>query len=261
MGDFLRRLETHPIPVYVDAEKQGVLTHATMLQALIYPHLYTPATWRVLARHLAQVMDGNATETYLEYGDDKPDSIDEINDIIDLNDGASGPAHWPPDRQGLVDCLTPWYDSTPFFFQMNCEYYAKQQWAIPRTHGFVPRRRVRTAYPMLIVSTTYDPIYPMASAKVARQTFEDLRLIEIKGYGHCSLAQPSVCMARHLHAYLEHGVLPAHHTRCDGDRPYFHAHKKTTARRDLAGETDEDRIRAAQLAMSEAPRWRRRRLH
>lgn len=257
--DFLRHLEAHPIPVYVNAESQGVLTYAAMLQSVIYTQLYTPATWHVLARHLGQVMDGNATETYLRYGEDKADSIDEANDIIDLNDGASGSGHWPKGRQGLVDYLAPWYDSTPFFFQMNREYYAKQQWAIARTHSFKPPRRVRTAHPMLIVSTTYDPICPMASAKVARQAFEDSRLIEIKGYGHCSLAQPSLCMARHLRAYLEHGTMPDYHTVCDGDRPYFHPHETKMSPRHVAGETDDDKIRAAQLAMSEVARWRRRR--
>lgn len=254
---FLRYLEAHPIPVYVDAESQGVLTYGTVLQSVIYPQLYTPATWHVLARHLTQIMDGNATQTYLKYGDDKPDSVDEANDIIDLNDGASGPGHWPKGRQGLVDYLTPWYESTPFFFQMNREYYAKQQWAIPRTHSFVPPQRVRTAHPMLIVSTTYDPICPLASAKVAQQAFEDSRLVEIKGYGHCSLAQPSLCMARHLRAYLEHGTTPDSHTLCDGDRPYFHPHMKTRSPRHLAGETEDDKIRAAQLAMSKVARGRR----
>lgn len=221
--DFLRRLKTHPIPVYVNATTHGVLDHAVMLNSVIYGHLFMPSTWQTLAHHLAQVMDGNVTQAYLRYGRDEAiDTIDEANDIIDLNDGLSGPAHWPQGRQALIDFLMPWYKSSPFFFQMNREYYAKQQWLIPRTHRFVPPRLVRTAHPMLIVSTTYDPVCPLASAEVARDVFEGSRLVEVKGYGHCSLALPSFCLTGHVRAYLGDGTLPDRHTICEPDRPYFY---------------------------------------
>ncbi|KJZ68153.1 hypothetical protein HIM_12457 [Hirsutella minnesotensis 3608] len=221
--DFLRRLKSDPIPVYINTTTQGILNYATMLNGAIYSHLFTPSTWQTLARHLALVMDNNVTEAYLRYGRDSgPDNVVEDHDIIDLNDGVSGPAYWPQGREALVDFLTPWYDSSPFFFQMNREYYAKQQWPIPKTHNFVPPRRVQTAHPMLIVSTTYDPVCPLVSAKAIREVFEGSRLVEIKGYGHCSLALPSMCLTRHVRAYLQHGTLPDYHTMCEPDRPYFH---------------------------------------
>ncbi|KJZ72246.1 hypothetical protein HIM_08388 [Hirsutella minnesotensis 3608] len=221
--DFLRRLKSDPIPVYINTTTQGILNYATILNGAIYSHLFTPSTWHTLARHLALVMDNNVTEAYLRYGRDSgPDNVVEDHDIIDLNDGVSGPAYWPQGREALIDFLTPWYDSSPFFFQMNREYYAKQQWPIPKTHNFVPPRRVQTAHPMLIVSTTYDPVCPLVSAKVIREVFEGSRLFEIKGYGHCSLALPSMCLTRHVRAYLQHGTLPDYHTMCEPDRPYFH---------------------------------------
>lgn len=253
--DFLNRLKTHPIPVYVDTTTQGILSYATLLNGAIYGHLFSPNTWPTLARHLAQAMDGNVTETYLRYGrDDIYDTIDEANDIIDLNDGLSGPAHWPQGRQALVDFLVPWYESSPFFFQMNREYYAKQQWPIPKTHNFVPRRHVQTAHPMLIVSTTYDPVCPLASAKVARDIFHDSRLVEINGYGHCSMAAPSSCLGRHVRAYLQDGTLPGYHTMCEPDRPYFSQQEQVGAAWIPADATQRERFRPAQVVLSDATR-------
>ncbi|KJZ75769.1 hypothetical protein HIM_04926 [Hirsutella minnesotensis 3608] len=258
--DSLRRLKTRPIPVYVNPTTQGVLNYAAMLNGGIYSHLFTPNSWSMLARHLAHFLEGNATEAWLRYGrDEASDTIDEANDIIDLNDGASGAAFWPKDRRGLVEFLRPWYESSPFFFQMNREYYAKQQWPIPRTHKFVPPKKVHTAHPMLIVQTTFDPVCPMVSAQVARDVFVDSRLVEIKGYGHCSMALPSLCLAKHVRAYLENGTLPNRHTTCEPDRPYFYQPTTTKMARSLVTETEDDKIREAQLALSKARRWRLKR--
>ncbi|RDA90660.1 hypothetical protein CP533_6822 [Ophiocordyceps camponoti-saundersi (nom. inval.)] len=211
---FLRDLSAHPMPVYVDIFKQGVLDYSTVLNEMIYSSLFAPSTWPLLARRLAQIMDGNATEVFLAHGDydlgetGRTDGNDEVNDIVEINDGLSGPEHWPEGRKGLVNMLKPWYESSPFFFQMNREYYAKQQWTIEKGHDFVPKRKVRTTHPMLIISTTYDPICPLVSAKRSQETFENSSLIEIKGYGHCSLSLASLCMAKHLRRYLGNGTMP-----------------------------------------------------
>ncbi|KAM4065774.1 alpha/beta hydrolase fold domain-containing protein [Hirsutella rhossiliensis] len=254
---FLHRLKTHPIPVYINATTQGILNHATMLNGAIYSHLFNPSTWHTLAHNLAQVMDGNVTEAYLRYGSDEAsDTIDEANDIIDLNDGLSGPAYWPQGRQALIDFLMPWYKSSPFFFQMNREYYAKQQWPIPKTHNFVPRRLVQTSHPLLVVSTTYDPVCPLVSAKVAREVFRGSSLVEIKGYGHCSLALPSSCLARHVRAYLQDGTLPDYHTTCEPDRPYFHQQERGGAAQLPEDRTGQERIFPAQVVLSDVTRRR-----
>ncbi|RCI13750.1 hypothetical protein L249_8311 [Ophiocordyceps polyrhachis-furcata BCC 54312] len=258
---FLRNLSAHPMPVYVDVFKQGVLDYSTVLNEVIYSSLFAPSTWPLLARRLAQVMDGNATEVFLAHGDydlgekRRTEGNDEVNDIVEINDGLSGPEHWPEGRKGLVNMLKPWYDSSPFFFQMNREYYAKQQWTIEKGHSFVPKRKVRTTHPMLIISTTYDPICPLVSAKRSQEVFENSSLIEIKGYGHCSLSLASLCMAKHLRRYLGNGTMPeSSHSLCEADRPYFPV--LTEPR--LAVE-EEPRISSAQVALAEVSRMRRRR--
>lgn len=52
--------------------------------------------------------------------------------------------------------------------------------------------------------------------------FVDSRLVEVKGYGHCSLAIPSKCMAQHIRSFLYNGTLPeTQHTQCERDGEYF----------------------------------------
>ncbi|PHH72179.1 hypothetical protein CDD80_4720 [Ophiocordyceps camponoti-rufipedis] len=266
LNDFLRELSAHPIPVYVDIFKQGVLDYSTVLNEVIYASLFVPTTWPKLAHKLTQVMDGNATQVFLDHGDyDSTDDRrangnDEVNDIIELNDGATGPKYWPQGREALVEMLKPWYKSSPFFYQMNRAYYAKQRWPIEKSHSFVPQRHVQTAHPMLIISTTYDPICPLASAKRSQQTFANSSLIEVRGYGHCSLALASLCMAKHVRRYLDSGIMPDAYTVCDSDRPYFPGQKPTKPTADHGfSELDVTRINAAQVALAEVPRLLRQR--
>ncbi|PFH62763.1 hypothetical protein XA68_11986 [Ophiocordyceps unilateralis] len=91
---FLRQLSAHPMPVYVDIFKQGVLDYSTVLNEVIYSSLFAPSSWPLLARRLVQIMEGNATEVFLAHGDydlgDKrrANGNDEVNDIVEINDGA-----------------------------------------------------------------------------------------------------------------------------------------------------------------------------
>ncbi|KAK4095884.1 hypothetical protein N658DRAFT_390614, partial [Parathielavia hyrcaniae] len=74
-----------------------------------------------------------------------------------------------------------------------------------------------TAYPLLLFSTTYDPVCPLMSARSAKEAFEGSRIVEVKGYGHSSLAVPSLCVARHVRDYLYEGKLPDAHVQCEPD--------------------------------------------
>ncbi|KAF3481025.1 uncharacterized protein GIQ15_06372 [Arthroderma uncinatum] len=140
---------------------------------------------------------------------------------IHLKDGPSGPKYWPQGRTNLLDKLLPWYGNSSFAFAQNKLYYAKQQWRIPRTHGFVPRIDVETAHPLLVLSMTFDPVCPLASARVGAESFRGSRLVEVKGYGHCSQAMKSSCAVAHIRNFLQEGVLPDTHVQCEVDNEYY----------------------------------------
>lgn len=97
----------------------------------------------------------------------------------------------------------------------------ERRWLIPHTHDFVPKEKVETAHPLLILTTSYDPICPIKGAFVARDIFVGSQIVESKAYGHCSDAMPSLCVARHVKAYFDEGTVPENHTICEIDGEYF----------------------------------------
>lgn len=148
-------------------------------------------------------------------------------EFITLNDGFSGPEHWPQDRQTFLDKIAPLFNHSLFSPAQSKMYYMRQNWAIPKTHSYVPRKGVKTAHPLLILSTTYDTVCPLIAARSANEAFEGSKVVEVKGYGHCSVSVPSVCIAKHVRAFLYEGKLPDTYTQCEVDSPYFHGSDKS----------------------------------
>ena len=153
-------LAEQPLSVYVNNSVYGTLDHKKIMYDAIFPALYKPLAWYDLAERLAGILDGNATGALLAYGlEDTPwNLVGEANNFVTLNDGLTGPKHWPEDRDGLLDIVTPFFNSTLFGAVQIRDYFEKQQWLIQTTHNYVPRDRVSTAHPLLILSTTYDPV-------------------------------------------------------------------------------------------------------
>jgi hypothetical protein len=96
---------------------------------------------------------------------------------------------------------------------VSSNVFDRASWSIPTTHTFHPQYhpeypRFKTASPILVLSTTYDPICPLVSAKKAHDSFEGAGFVEQKSYGHCSISMPSLCTAKHVKAYFNDGTLP-----------------------------------------------------
>lgn len=81
----------------------------------------------------------------------------------------------------------------------------------------------RTANPVLVVGTAYDPstAYPNSQAMV--KELADARLLTNEGYGHTALLNPSSCVQDHESRYFVDGVLPPVGTTCRQDTPPFPA--------------------------------------
>lgn len=221
---FINNLRSKPLSVYVNTTINGVLDDYEMWYDGIFRELYRPKNWPQLADRLAKLLDGNATDAFIAYGQgDTFSSLiqGESNQLIHLNDCPTGPKHWRQDRLDLLEKLLPFFDAN-FFARTEQElYYMKQQWDIPSTNNYTPKRGVVTAHPLLVVSTTYDPVCPLVSAQGARDAFNGSRIIEVKGYGHCSLAKPSVCAGKYIRDYLSTGALPDTDVQCEIDGNYF----------------------------------------
>ena len=205
---------------------------AAMLEAMA-GNFYSPLTqWPVLAAFLDQEMKGNISETEEELSAQLYTEIDDILKHpklsslgqgeylarVRLNDGATGPQHWPQEQEEIQKIAVEFFEKNPFYGRgFSYTTFLSALWDIPKTHSFIPQQNVTTAHPLLIISTSYDHITPLASAKVARDTFLDSRLIEVKGFGHCGISIPSACLVRRFQEFLYNGTLPDDDVRCEAD--------------------------------------------
>lgn len=91
-------------------------------------------------------------------------------------------------------------------------------WKIRAKHRYMgPFEAAKTANPMLVVSTTWDPVCPLHHAKRVSERFPGSRLLEQRSHGHCSISSTSVCTAKAIRAYFEDGTLPDEGTICEPD--------------------------------------------
>ena len=218
IDDFLVKLEEEPIPVYLNNSNYGSLTYRKIVTNGIFLALYRPTlTWPILAENLAALLNGNATPAYNAYSDSWVASVlgDESPTFVVLNDnwktGLEAPAHGIKPLQHYistrpdVSILLSKYEAS--------DIYDRASWSIPKTHKFHPQYhpefpRFKTAEPILVLSTTYDPVCPLISARKAHNSFEGAGFLEQKSYGHCVISMPSLCTARHVNRYFNEGVLP-----------------------------------------------------
>ena len=78
----------------------------------------------------------------------------------------------------------------------------------------------RTAKPVLVVGTRYDPATRYQGAVKVARTLPGARLLSLDGYGHTSI-QASSCVDGYTADYLVSGALPPAGTVCQPDRQPF----------------------------------------
>ncbi|KAJ2904845.1 hypothetical protein MKZ38_007037 [Zalerion maritima] len=92
-------------------------------------------------------------------------------------------------------------------------------------------KKIKTSFPLLVMTNTYDPVTPKAAAIKMTKKFEGARLLEQEAIGHCTLAATSLCTLMNVRKYIRDGTLPEEPIFSDGkwtvcetdDRPWFPA--------------------------------------
>lgn len=98
-------------------------------------------------------------------------------------------------------------------------------WPARAADGYTGPWDHRTAHPVLVVGTTFDPATPYRDARAMAEQLADARLLTVDGYGHTALDNPSRCVAAYESRYFVDGSLPPAGATCRQDVPPFQAPK------------------------------------
>lgn len=215
---------------------------------LIFSQLYSPLDFfEGLSTTLAQAIDGNYTRVIQSLVPPTPAKNDEDEEpadgiirwftwmsstfasiaCADANDTTGQPLqHWKRLLQRLEDQY-PKLGAMTASTSILCsgwQSHPKYRFTGPFTSPEPDEREVegRPSAPLLLLSSLYDPITPLASARTVAKGHPGARVVMQRGVGHCTLlAGPSGCTRGVMRAYMETGDLPAEGTVCEGDcRPF-----------------------------------------
>ncbi|KAH7324345.1 peptidase S33, tripeptidyl-peptidase [Stachybotrys elegans] len=220
--DLLYRLKYEPVVV------GRFKVDYVLLKAVVSQSLYDSAAWPATALLLRGLFNGEATSDMESIiAAFYPITIEDVLDQAGLIAGRSG-IHCSDNipRAESLDAMLPaverLYDISRFMgdvvtgAQLICS-----QWRFAAKERYTGDFHVTTANPMLIVSTQLDAHTPLRSAYNVSSGFEGSRVLEVEGYGHSSLAVPSLCTIDKISAYFNNGTLPEHGFACEASaQPY-----------------------------------------
>jgi hypothetical protein len=74
-----------------------------------------------------------------------------------------------------------------------------------------------TAHPIVFLSTTRDPVTPLRNAVKMSKRFGGSVVFGQDADGHCTISQPSECVAKGVRRYFQTGQLPVGGMACKPD--------------------------------------------
>jgi hypothetical protein len=78
-----------------------------------------------------------------------------------------------------------------------------------------------TSHPVLLLSNTRDPVTPLRNAYKLSKKFPGSVVFGQDADGHCTISQPSRCVAKGIRGYFQTGVLPEGGVSCKPDVGIF----------------------------------------
>ncbi|KUJ09539.1 uncharacterized protein LY89DRAFT_787846 [Mollisia scopiformis] len=218
--DLLYDLKYNPIAA-APAEATTIVDYGALKSAITLS-LYGPSYWPGLAVAFDGLLQGNASALVAFVGSVRSSTslnLIEVNAAIRCGDNSLR-GKYLKDVLPVVDAL---YNESFILgdieaqVTLTCGTWLMQ--AKERYEGGF--NEIHTKNPILFVGNTYDPLTPLVSAQNASAGFSGSVVLQHDGYGHSSLAQPSLCTAKTIRAYFVNSTLPAPGTICEPDVPLF----------------------------------------
>ncbi|RDW62451.1 hypothetical protein BP6252_11884 [Coleophoma cylindrospora] len=231
-------LKEDPIAVPASSTRGPEIITYSDVRNLVGKAIYSPlAQFPKMANLLADIIYGNgsAFADYKQKGNTKfcplesckSESDDcqrislnfEVTHAILCSDAVDVTYHT---KQDYVDYVAALFNQSQWLGQywsqiaLGCYHWkAKPTWQITGEEI-----QADTAYPVLILSNTFDPVTPIYkeltkySGHTQAGKFPGAVVLEQNSEGHCSLSSPSLCTAKHVRAYFQTGKLPDVGTVC-----------------------------------------------
>ncbi|BGP48868.1 hypothetical protein JCM10450v2_004747 [Rhodotorula kratochvilovae] len=245
----LERLREEPLPVGTSAVGPGVLS-ASDVQYTVFHALYQPRHWPHMAQMLADTERSNGSEMFAVANvgasalSRKPfarkhspfhratGSMLASTAAIMCGDTDPAPLQNSTTR-GLWEFMRELRETTRSptadiwtIWMMQCRHWGTQAIEAYRGPWSVKDGLKKTNFPIVFLSLTADPVTPLSAARKMQAGFgnDSATLVVQDGFGHCSLAQPSLCTAKTIRSYFLDGVVPSYNTRCASDEGFIFPH-------------------------------------
>ncbi|KAH7335405.1 Alpha/Beta hydrolase protein [Rhizoctonia solani] len=251
------KLRDEPIPVPKSLTGPGTLT-ASDAKGMVFTGLYSPRLWPGLAQAIAEAEAGNPQLLYdRAYGSFealKPSNGSEnvfnrymelqmlpvtISAIMCSDSEKPTPKSLDQYAQYIheIGKLTPVADVWAMLtgFCASWKIRPGQRYDGPWS---VEEGLKKTRFPILYASLDADPVTPLAAAQKMAESFgnESAALLVQEGFGHCTVAHPSLCTAKAVRDYFLNGKVPAAGTFCKPEPGYLFPGNETKSISALSAE-------------------------
>jgi len=215
----IQNLETNPPSFIHPVSFHPVVLRSEVFRALVFQSLYSPAAaFPGLADILNTLYEGNHERLSFLYG--------QLQEVCGMRDKAV--VSLVSDAQRVIMCSDKTSPVDLSLGEINERYEAVAKlsgfadlWMhimlecngfnISRPHpspGYPPNKQTKTAFPVLFLSNTYDPVTPLYAAVKMALKFEGAGLVEQHAAGHCTVSAVSRCTAKRVRDYVLHGKVP-----------------------------------------------------
>ena len=216
--DFMEKLKKEPVTVFGD-DAIGIIDYS-LFKGSFFAAMYSPTTWEDFAIKVNDLMKGNGTAFLKTYSSNNDDMFEETGGYA-TKCGDSSNSTYPSSIDSipaLRDRVSDLQKSTnmwsDFWLEMCVKYTTKPVFLFDG-----PFEKVDAT--MLLIGNTYDPVTPLQAARKMSQFYTNGIVLHQDGYGHCSLAQKSICTEKVVRDWFVDGVLPQNNTLCSVDEKLF----------------------------------------
>ncbi|KAJ6569153.1 alpha/beta-hydrolase [Mycena capillaripes] len=248
-------VRAQPVPV-ITPTAYGIVDYS-LLHSVLFTSFYVPyMLFGPVAQGLAALESGDGSILFSIAQQTPPFQCDCSNDTapFHLNGGEAVFAIQCGDAVEVTDTLEElraFYDNaakTSEFveFLVGSNRVSCAGWQVYRKGRFEgPVAAANTSFPLLLLTTSADPVAPKAAALKTLAGFPGSAIFTQDSPGHTSITAPSICTSTYFRQYFQNGTLPDPGTVCPADVTLFGA--PATNRRDALSAEDEELLAALKV--------------